>query len=131
MAQWSTTIRNLWITDAEATIGTTPVIKIRTGSAPANCAASDSGTVLATINLPSDWLSAPSTGSSSKLGTWEDVAAEAGGTAGHFRLYSSGGTCHLQGTVGTSGTDMVVSSTVIVPDASFTVTSFLATSVGA
>jgi len=31
-------------------------LKIYSGSAPANVAAADTGTVLATLNLPSDWM---------------------------------------------------------------------------
>ncbi|HXF99280.1 MAG TPA: hypothetical protein VNL69_00780, partial [Bacteroidota bacterium] len=69
----------------------------------------DTGTVLATFNLPSDWMAAASNGSKSKSGTWQDAAADATGTAGHFRIYASdGSTPHIQGTVGAqgSGADM-------------------------
>ena len=44
----------------ETTIGTAPVLKIRSGSAPADVATADSGTVLATLTLPSDWAAAAS-----------------------------------------------------------------------
>ena len=52
--QYSTAVRNARLDVVESTIGTSAVLKIRTGAAPANCAAADSGTVLATVNLPSD-----------------------------------------------------------------------------
>jgi len=110
--QLSVSARNARLDAIETAIGTSAVLKIFTGSPPANCAAADSGTVLATINLPSDWMAAASGGSKSKSGTWEDLSADNTGAAGHFRVYDSGATtCHIQGTVGTSGTDMTVNST--------------------
>ena len=100
----------------------------RSGAPPANCAAADAGTVLATINLPSDWMDAATGGTKSKAGTWTDASADATGTAGHFRLYASDGTtCHAQGSVGTSGTDMIVDNTSFASGQSFTVTAFTLT----
>jgi len=126
--QLSVAARNARLDSIETTIGTSAVMKIFSGSAPVNCAAADSGTVLATINLPSDWMAAASGGSKAKSGTWEDLSADNSGTAGHFRVYDSGvTTCHIQGTVGTSGTDMTVSSTSFTAGQSFTVNSFTLT----
>lgn len=102
--QLSVSVRNARLDSIESTIGTSAILKIRTGSVPANCAAADSGTVLATLNLPSDWMLAASGGSKSKNGTFEDTSADNTGTAGHFRIYDSGGTnCHIQGTVTITG----------------------------
>ena len=67
--QFSTTVRNARLDAIETAVGTSAVLKIRTGSAPANCATADSGSVLATLNLPSDWLAAASSGSKSKSPT--------------------------------------------------------------
>ncbi len=102
--QFSTAVRNARLDVIETTIGTSAVLKIRTGAAPANCAAADSGTVLVSITLPSDWMSAASAGVKDKAGTWQ-AAASGTGTAAHCRLYASDGTtCHGQGTVtGTGG----------------------------
>jgi hypothetical protein len=101
------------------------VIRIFTGSPPANCAAADSGTILATVNCPTDWMAAASGGSKSKSGTWEDLSADNTGTAGYFRVYDSGvTTCHMQGTVGTSGTDMTVNSTSFTSGQPFTINTF-------
>jgi hypothetical protein len=56
------------------------------------------------MTLPSDWMAAASGGTKAKSGTWEDAAANATGTAAHFRVYdSTGTTCHLQGTVTVAG----------------------------
>lgn len=126
--QYSVTVRNAKLDAVETAIGASAVLKIRSGSAPANCAAADSGSVLASITLPSDWMAAASGGTKSKAGTWTDASADATGTAGHFRLYASDGTtCHAQGTVGTSGTDMIVDSTSFTSGQSFTVTAFTLT----
>jgi hypothetical protein len=126
--QLSVAARNARLDAIETTAGASAVMKIFTGSPPANCAAADSGTVLATINLPSDWMAAASGGSKAKSGTWEDLSADNSGTAGHFRVYDNGvTTCHIQGTVGTSGTDMTVNSTSFTAGQSFTVNSFTLT----
>lgn len=50
--QKSVAVRNAGLDSIEATIGTSPILTIRTGAPPANCAAANSGTVLATITLP-------------------------------------------------------------------------------
>lgn len=100
--QFSTPARNAALDAIEATIGTAPTLELRTGAAPANCAAADSGTVLATMTLPSDWLAAAASGSKALSGTWQDTSADAAGTAGHFRI-KAGATCHIQGTVTATG----------------------------
>ena len=100
--QFSTSARNAALDAIETTIGTAPTLEIRSGSVPANCAAADSGTVLATFTLPSDWLAAASNGSKTMSGTWQDLSADATGTAGHFRI-KVGATCHIQGTVTATG----------------------------
>jgi hypothetical protein len=102
--QLSVAVRNARLDAIETTIGTSAVLKIKSGSPPENCAAADSGTVLASITLPSDWASAASGGTKGKSGTWQDASADATGTAAHYRLYASDGTtCHEQGTVTATG----------------------------
>lgn len=123
--QFSVAVANALLDSIETTIGAAPILTIRTGSAPANCAAANSGTVLATITLPSDWMAAASAGSKAKAGTWQDTAADASGTAAHYRIHDSGGTvCHQQGTVGTSASDLVVDSVNFTAGQSFTINSF-------
>jgi len=125
--QLSTPVRNARLDQIETTAGTSAIIKIRTGAAPANCGTADSGTVLATVNLPSDWMAAASGGVKSKSGTWQDGSADATGTAAHFRLYASDGTtCHAQGTVTVTGGggDMTVDNTSFSTGQVFTITSF-------
>jgi hypothetical protein len=125
--QLSVDVRNARLDAIETTVGTAPILEIRTGAAPANCAAADSGTVLATLTLPSDWMAAASSGSKAKSGTWEDTSADGTGTAAHFRIKDSGGTtCHMQGTVTATGGggDMTVDNTSFSAGQSFTITTF-------
>jgi len=130
--QFSTSIRNAILDQIESTIGTSAVLKIREGAAPANVAAADTGTVLATLSLPSDWMAAASSGSKALAGTWQDASADATGTAAHFRIYASDGTtAHIQGTVGTSGADLIVDSTSFTATQSFTISTFTLTAPGA
>lgn len=96
--QFSVTVRNARLDQIETTIGTAPILRILTGSKPAACADSQTGTLLAEMTLPSDWLAAAASGAKAKAGTWQDASANAGGTAGYFRILdSSGSTCHMQG----------------------------------
>lgn len=128
--QYSVAIRNARLDQVESTIGTSAVLKIRTGAPPANCAAADSGTVLATLTLPSDWMAAASAGAKSKSGTWEDTSADAAGTAGHFRIYASDGTtCGIQGTVTATGGggDMTLDNAVLAVGQDVIVTAFTLT----
>lgn len=109
----------------ETAIGAAAVLKIRTGAAPANVATADSGTVLASLTLPSDWLAAATSRAKVKAGTWQDTSADNGGTAAHFRIYASDGTtAHIQGTVGQGTGDLQLDNTTIVAGQSITVTAF-------
>ena len=126
--QLSVAVRNARLDAIETTIGATAVLKIRSGSVPADCATADAGTVLATLTLPSDWMAAASSGSKAKSGTWQDTSADATGTAAHFRVYDSGGTvCGLQGTVGVGSGDLQVDSTSFTSGQSFSITGFTIT----
>ena len=125
--QLSVTVRNAQLDAFETAIGTAAVLKIRTGSPPSDCAQADTGTVLASLTLPSDWMSNASGGTKVKSGTWSDSSADANGTAAHFRLYASDGTtCHAQGTVTATGNggDMTVDNVSFASGQAFTVTTF-------
>jgi hypothetical protein len=125
--QYSDDLRNAQLDAKETAVGTSPIMRIRTNAPPADCATADSGTVLATLTLPSDWMAAASGGTKAKSGTWQDASADANGTAGHFRIYNSGDTdCHIQGTVTADGGggDLQVDNAVFAAGQSFTVTTF-------
>lgn len=125
--QLSVAVRNARLDVIETTIGTSPILRIRSGAPPASCATADSGTVLVTMTLPSDWMSAASGGVKALLGTWSDSSADATGTAGHYRIYDSGGTvCHVQGTVTATGGggDMTLDTVSVVATQVVTITSY-------
>lgn len=130
--QFSTAARNAWLDAIETTVGVSPTLEIRTGAAPANCAAAATGTVLATMTLPSDWMAAAASGSKALSGTWQDASADAAGTAGHFRI-NAGATCHIQGTVTATGGggDMTLDNVSIAAAQQVTITAFTLTASGA
>lgn len=123
--QFSVTVRNARGDAVESTISTAPTLEIRTGAPPANCAAADSGSVLATLTLPSDWLAAAALGVKALAGTWSDSSADGSGTAGHFRI-KVGATCHIQGTITATGGggDMTLNNAVLAAAQAFSITSF-------
>lgn len=125
--QFSTAVRNARADAIESTIGVSAILRIRTGAPPANCAAARTGTILATLNLPSDWMAAASGGSKVKTGTWEDTVADNTGTAGYYEIMdSSATTCGIQGTVTATGGggDMTIDNTSITAGQDVTVTGY-------
>lgn len=100
-SQFSTAARNAAIDAMETAMGAAPTLRIRTGAAPANCAAARTGTILAEVTLASNWLEDAVNGSKTGA-TIPEFAAIANGTAGHFEIMQ-GATCHVQGTVTATG----------------------------
>jgi len=132
--QLSTAVRNARLDSIESTIGTSVILEIRTGTQPADCATASSGTLLAQMTLPSDWMAAASGGTKAKSGTWQDASANNTGTAGYFRIFDSGGTvCGLQGsvTITGGGGDMTLDNTSIATGQTVTITSFTLTDANA
>ena len=130
--KFSTAARNASLDAIETLIGTSVTLELRSGAAPANCAAADSGTLLASMTLPSDWMAAASNGSKTLLGTWQDAAADAAGTVGHFRIKAST-TCHIQGSVTATGGggDMTIDNPVLASGQTVTITAFTLNAGGA
>lgn len=133
--QFSTEVRNAILDQIETTVGASPILRIRTGSAPANCAAADTGTLLAEITLDADWAAAASSGSKA-VQTLPDSDASANntGTAAHFRLFKSDGTtCVMQGTVTATsgGGDLEIDNTSINSGQQVDLTSWTLTAPGA
>lgn len=106
MPQFSVACRNASGDAKETTIGASPIMKFFNGTMPANCAAADAGTHIATGTLPSDAYAATANGVKAKTGTWTVTgiaAAGAGTPANYFRQYANDGTtCHIQGKISTS-----------------------------
>lgn len=126
---FSTTLRTARVQAIETEAGTNPTIKIRSGAAPANVAAASTGTVLATVPLGADWATSAN-GVLTKQGTWEDTAADAAGTAGHYELVKSDGTTvTLRGSVTATGGggDMTVDNVVFAAGQGFAITAYTIT----
>jgi hypothetical protein len=128
--QYSAAVRNAQLDTWESTIGTSPKLRFYSGAAPANVATAASGTLLAELTLPSDWMATASSGSKVKSGTWSgtgDAGASTGTNIGYYRIYASDGTtCHEQGTVTVTGGggDITVDNVNIASGQAITVTSF-------
>lgn len=109
----STGVRNARLDAVETQIGTSAKLAIYSGSAPANCAADTTGTLLVEFDLASDWAAAASGGAKalSSLPLSTTAAAGAPTNAGYFRIFTSaqstapGSTkpCEVQGTVTATG----------------------------
>jgi hypothetical protein len=121
--QLSQLVRNNRLDQIETQTGVSPNLLLFSGAVPANCAAADPAGVLATLTLPSDWMNAASAGTKTLAGTWTGSAAAAG-TAISFRIKSSGGACHIQGTAGTAGTDLILDNNVLAVGQTINVTVF-------
>lgn len=127
--QLNVTTRNARLDTIESTNGASCSLEIRTGAQPATCATAGSGTILATINLPADWMNAAASGQKTLLGSWADASADNTGTAAHFRVYNSQATkdnttCFMQGSVGQGSGDLSVDNASFVAAQSFTITAF-------
>ena len=125
--KFSVEARNAMLDAIETAAGTSAIMKLRTGAPPTNITDADSGTVVSTINLPSDWMAAAASGVKSKSGTWDDTSADAAGTLGHYRLYKNDGTTVVsQGTITATGGggDMTVDNTVVASGQQVTITAF-------
>jgi hypothetical protein len=132
--QLSTAVRNATLSAIETTVGTTPILTISTDSPPTDCSTANTGTVLATMSLPADFMQNPASGVVQLSGTWQDLSADASGTAGHFRVFdSTGTTCHMQGTITATsgGGDMELDNTNIAVGQQIQITAFTITAGGA
>ena len=127
---YSDAIANARLDQVETTIGASAILRIRSGAAPSTVATASSGSVLATCSLPSDWMSAASSRTKAKLGTWQDTSADATGTAAHFEIVASDTTTvGMRGSVTATGGggDMTVDSTSFTAGQAFSVTTFTLT----
>jgi len=111
-----------------ADIGTSGLLRIYSGSVPANVGTALGAQVLL-AELPLSATSAPaaSGGVLTANAITNDSSANATGTAAFFRITTSAGTAVVQGTVGTSGADLNLSTVAISSGATVSVTSFVIT----
>lgn len=109
-------------------IGPSAILRIYSGTRPANVAASITGTVLAELTCNASTFGTASAGVLTAGAITSDSSANATGTASHFRLFKSDGTTAvIDGDVGTSGSDLNLSSVSIVATGTVAVSSFVIT----
>jgi len=112
--QYSEIHRTNAMTQLITDIGASCTIKIFTGSIPTNCATPDTGNVLVTFTGGSPFGTAG--GGVLTVNTISNATAVDSGTAGYFRIYPTAATTTnavMQGTCGTSGTDMILTTATI------------------
>jgi hypothetical protein len=112
--QYSEIHRTNAMTQLITDIGASCVIKIFQGTIPANCAAPDVGIELVTFAGGSPFGTAG--GGVLTVNTISNATAVSSGNAEYFRIYPTAATTTnavMQGTCGTSGTDMILTNAII------------------
>lgn len=109
-------------------VGGAGTIKIYTGTQPAGPGTAISGqTLLGTLTCSATAFGSASNGVATAAAITSDTSADATGTAAWFRVLNGSGTAIMDGTVGTSGADMNLSSVSIVAGGTISVTSWTVT----
>lgn len=128
--KWSLAVRNAILDTYESTIGASPYLQLFSGTIPADCAAADTGTLLAEIPCPADWMAAASSGQKIQAGAWSSTglaAAGSGTNITHYRLKNNAkAVCHDQGTVTVTngGGDLTIDNTNIAQNQQVSVSSW-------
>ena len=124
----SATTRNAMLDAITTTVGGSALLRIYDGSQPAGPGtAVSTQTLLAELTCNATFAPAASGGVLTLNSITADSSANATGTAAWFRLLTSGGTAHLDGSVSTSGADMNLNSTSITSGGSVSISSFTVT----
>lgn len=113
--KYATPVRNAMLDALETVIGVSALLRIYSGTEPANPAATIGAAVLlAEIAVPSDWMAAASGGTKAKAGTWSaNAVSGAGATPTFFRLWDTAGTtCGAQGSAGVGSGDLNLNGTI-------------------
>jgi len=102
--QYSVAVRNAQLDAWEATVGTSPIVRLYGGANPVDCATAPTATVIAEGTAAADWSAAAATGQKTILNGPVVItgvpAAGAGTNVLAYRIYDAAGTtCHEQGTV--------------------------------
>ena len=126
---FSVAARNAQLDTLTTSVGTSGFLRIYSGTRPANVAAPITGTLLAELVCnASAFAAAAASGVLTANAISNDAAANATGTATHFRLWKSDGTTGvMDGDVATSGADLNLDSVSIVTGQVISVSSFVIT----
>ena len=120
-----TTLRNSMLDQITSAIGNAGLLRIYDGTRPATGGAAT--TLLAELTGGTPWAAAAGSGQVTANSITADASANASGTATWHRWTTSGGTAVLDGSVGTSGSDLNLTTTTIVITQPVSVTSYVIT----
>lgn len=120
-----TTLRNSMLDTITSAIGGSGLLRIYDGTRPAT--GGSATTLLAELALSATSAPGAASGVLTFNSITQDASANASGTATWFRLTTSGGTAVVDGNVGTSGSDLNMTTTTIVAGQPVSVTSFVIT----
>lgn len=124
----TTTLREYLIDGTGLEVLNGGTLKIYDGTPPANAStALSSNTLLATLTLNATAFSSFTNGVATAGAITSDSSADATGPPTFFRLLTSGATVMLQGSVGTSGSDLNLNTTSIVAGGAVSVSSLTIT----
>lgn len=122
---YSTTIRNAMLNAITTAAGASAFLNIYNGTRPAT--GGTATTLLAQLTCNATFAPGASGGVLTLNAITQDSSADATGTATWFRITTSGGTFVLDGDVGTSGSDLNLTTTNIVITQPVSVASFVIT----
>lgn len=122
---YATTLRNAMLDEITAAAGSNAFLRIYSGTRPVTGGAAT--TLLAELTCNATFAPAASGGVLTLNSITQDSSANATGTATWFRIVTSGGTFVLDGDVGTSGSDLNLTTTSITLGQPVQVTSFTIT----
>lgn len=117
-----TSLRNAMLDLITSNIGNAGLLRIYDGTRPAT--GGSATTKLAELTGSSPWAPGASAGKVTASSITSDASADNSGTATWFRWTTSGGTAILDGNVGTSGSDLNLTTTTIVAGQPVSVTLF-------
>ena len=107
-------IRNAQLNTIEPVVGPNPILRLCGGPLPSSVSSSDGGTEVARIVLPLDWATTSTTGIIVQKAQAQ-AKVQSSGPITHFRLYSSDGTPHIQGSISISGGSGVLTIPTLTP----------------
>jgi hypothetical protein len=122
---YATTLRNAMLDAITTAAGGSALLSIYDGTRPATGGAAT--TLLAQLTCNATFAPGASSGALTLNAITQDSSANATGTATWFRITTSGATFVLDGNVGTSGSDLNLTTTSIVSGQPVSVTSFVIT----
>lgn len=122
---YATTLRNAMLDAITTAAGSNALLRIYDGTRPAT--GGSATTLLAELTCNATFAPGASGGVLTLNSITQDSSANATGTATWFRIVTSGGTFVLDGSVGTSGSDLNLTTTSITAGQPVSVTSFVIT----